>query len=378
MKKIISVVLVFAMMLSLTAFAADLFTDVASDYWGIKYITEMQQRKVVNGYPEGDFKPENNVTRAEFAKMLSVISGKKLDDKAENTFTDVPADEWYVKYVNSVKSDFVTDNVSFRPEEDATREDVAAAIAKEVGKAFDASNLEEFKGTFSDSGDVSYMIEEDVADAYALKIIEGYPDGTFMPKANITRAEVCAMLCRAFPEKSSSGNGGSGNTKDDDEEEFIPDYYQFTVSTDKDEYSAGEDVVISVKINTMKYYAAAEYVLDFDPEFFDIDEGEDNDYFDEDFLGEYYDIPGSSFPGVIFPQINVNNGKLAVINLRTNGEDVSEENALSDVELLRVRFKVKENVSGETKIFLSKCKATNGLDKTRGSVAVNEAIINIK
>lgn len=374
MKKIISVAISFAMILSVTAFAADIFSDVTSDYWGNAYITEMHQRQVVNGYPEGDFRPENNVTRAEFAKMLAVISGKELDDKAENTFEDVPNDEWYVKYVNAVKSDFVTENGKFEPEEDATREVVAAAIAKEVGKAFDVSNLTEFTNTFSDSGEVSYMIAEDVADAYALEIIKGYPDGTFMPKASITRAEVCAMLSRAFPKKDVT-NGVSG--KEDTDGKVVEDYYKFSITTDKEEYSAGEDVFATVTINTNEYVAATEFVICYDNTFFEIEKENDN-YIDEDWLGIYYDISGESSNGVIFPSANPEKGKIAIINFRGDGTEISPQNALKDAELIKIKFKIKEGVEGETTISLSKVLATNGTDKTRGSIAANDVKIKIK
>ena len=379
MKKFISVVLVFAMMLSITAFAADIFSDVPFDYWGVDYITEMYERQVVNGYPEGDFKPENNVTRAEFAKMLAVISGAKLADNAETSFTDVPKDEWYTKYVAAVKNDFVTDNISFRPEEDATREDVAAAIAKEMKQAFEASNLPEFNNVFSDSDDVSYMIAEDVADAYALGIIEGYPDGTFKPTSTITRAEVCTMLSRAFPKKEDGTSSGSGKKdgKDKDDEEFIEDFYIYTLSTDKTEYSAGEEVVFSVKLNTLSHYVGSEILVQFDSNFFEIEE-ENNNYVDEEWLGEYYDIPAGSFPGVLFPESNAEKGRISVMNIRLNATEVAEEYVLNDVEIIRIRFKVKDGVSGDTKISLSKCKATNGTDTTRGSIAANDATITIK
>ena len=67
MKKIIALTLSLIMVLSMAVSAAT-FSDVADDYWAVKYISEMKEKAVVNGYPEGDFRPENPVTRAEFAK----------------------------------------------------------------------------------------------------------------------------------------------------------------------------------------------------------------------------------------------------------------------------------------------------------------------
>ena len=62
-------ILVFLMMIVLfittTVFAAT-FTDLPDDHWAINYITDLTEKQVVNGYPDGTFRPEETISRGEF------------------------------------------------------------------------------------------------------------------------------------------------------------------------------------------------------------------------------------------------------------------------------------------------------------------------
>ena len=52
-----------------------IFTDVPKDHWAFSYISEMSERGVLSGYPDGKFYPESQVTRAEFAKIMTTAAG---------------------------------------------------------------------------------------------------------------------------------------------------------------------------------------------------------------------------------------------------------------------------------------------------------------
>ena len=87
---------------------------------------------IVNGASATMFYPENNVTRAEFTKMAVVLFG--LDSKStESQFTDVPANEWYAKYVVAATEAGIVTGISeteFAPNDDVTREQMAAIIGR--------------------------------------------------------------------------------------------------------------------------------------------------------------------------------------------------------------------------------------------------------
>ncbi len=141
MKRIISLLLAVSMVLSMcvTAFAAAAYPDLKGE--NQKYaaaVDALTELKVVNGFPDGEFKPNNELTRAELAKMLVICLGlgDQVDALSTRTvFSDVPATHWAAGYIN------------------------AAAQSK---------------------------------------VIVGYPDGRFQPEKNVSYAEAFTMALRAL------------------------------------------------------------------------------------------------------------------------------------------------------------------------------------
>ena len=143
MKKLLSILLTAVITISslpVSVFAAT-FNDVSSEHWAYDYIEEMADRNVLSGYPNGSFCPENNVSRAEFSKILVTtildytgLSLKNLqDDEIDIPFSDMKETDWFSPYVAYVyENNFLegySDN-SFKPNQSATREDVATALSK--------------------------------------------------------------------------------------------------------------------------------------------------------------------------------------------------------------------------------------------------------
>lgn len=186
MKKILSLLLAMLMLTSV-AFAAT-FTDFDESHWAYPYVNELVVNGVVNGYEDGSYRPEANVTRAELAKLLSV----QFNESAEKTYADVSADDWFYDYVTVSGSYFLADG-NFYPNQQATREEVAYAIymAKNLNAASEPA-------TFTDASDIAAVYQTAVAAVAENGIITGYPDGSFAPKNNITRAEVATVLSRAI------------------------------------------------------------------------------------------------------------------------------------------------------------------------------------
>ena len=186
MKKIIAF-LMASMMLFGVALAAD-FTDIAADHWAYGYVEELVTNGVINGYTDNTFRPGNNVTRAELAKMITLQFG----NAGTKAYSDVAETEWYYSFVTNSGDYFITEG-EFFPMVHATREEVAYAI-------YVAKDLPGGTGEtgFTDAQTVYPDYQKAVAAAAENGIINGYPDGTFRPKNNITRAEVAAILSRAL------------------------------------------------------------------------------------------------------------------------------------------------------------------------------------
>ena len=149
----------------------------------------------VQGYPDGTVKPAGNITRAETAAILFRL----MDDTSRNNyystksgFRDVASGSWYNTYVATLNNaGVITDssNGYFRPNEAITRAELAAMLAK-FSDTTGAANY------FNDVS-ASYWAANAIAICAKLGWITGYPDGTFRPDKNVTRAELMAMINRA-------------------------------------------------------------------------------------------------------------------------------------------------------------------------------------
>ena len=218
MKKIISMVLASAMLTaSASALAVEYgeeytnmptktytqkFDDVPSSHWAFEYIGEMSDREVVSGYPNGKFYPNNEVTRAEFARIMTSASGLQISAPTSKDFNDVALDAWYAPYVHAAYpylSGYNRNGGSYyMPDTPALREDIAVALVKLKG--YDTLGADEslLKTMFTDVDSISSDARKYVAVAVERGLVSGYEDDTFRGQNSITRAEATAMLWRAY------------------------------------------------------------------------------------------------------------------------------------------------------------------------------------
>ena len=114
---------------------SDKFTDLTGYDWALDHIDKLIEKEIVNGTSETTYEPGADVTRAQFAKLVALAFGLEKTDAAATVYSDVNDGDWFKEYVD---------------------------IASQNG------------------------------------IVTGYPDGTFLPNARITREEMCVMLARAL------------------------------------------------------------------------------------------------------------------------------------------------------------------------------------
>lgn len=169
------------------------FADMA-DHWAKADVEAMYSKGIVSGFPDGTFRPGQNVTRAEFAKMIAVSLG--LDTSAKADFADVGTNEWYTGFIGAaVKAGIVkgTSETTFEPEKYITRQDAAVMLARVIeykGKTYPAAS----KG-FNDEASIAEYALGAVNGLANLGLINGY-NGGFAPLDNTTRAEAAALLLR--------------------------------------------------------------------------------------------------------------------------------------------------------------------------------------
>jgi hypothetical protein len=195
-KKIISVFLtvtfIFTMLFgSFAASGAGAGLSDIDGHWAQNTVQGMVDEGFVGGYPDGTFKPNNSITRAEFATLLVKVfsletgSGKVFDDTANHWARDAIITANYHGLVKGYSE------TAFGPNDLVTREQIAVMIVN----ATNADSKEDFK-KFTDSAQISAWAKASVDKAAATGLVAGYTDGTFRPKVHATRAEAAVVLDR--------------------------------------------------------------------------------------------------------------------------------------------------------------------------------------
>ncbi|OKP74509.1 hypothetical protein A3842_20550 [Paenibacillus sp. P3E] len=161
-------------------------------HWAKDSIAKWQENGVVQGYPDGSFRPDNQVTRAELASMVNKLFG--FSAAAVNPFADVPAGVWYAKDLSIAKQagyyKGFPDNKA-KADTKVTRQDAAALFAAVFSLK---PNTGAASAAFTDSSTISGYAREAVQ---ALNgTLSGYPDGSFRPDIPITRAELVSIVDR--------------------------------------------------------------------------------------------------------------------------------------------------------------------------------------
>jgi hypothetical protein len=109
------------------------YPDVSSSDWFYKYVVAGTKLGVVQGYPDGSFKPNEAVTRAEALKILILASGKPYAGAANSPFADVPQTAWFADFVDYAYAKGVVSGktpTTFAPNDYITRAEMAKIAVK--------------------------------------------------------------------------------------------------------------------------------------------------------------------------------------------------------------------------------------------------------
>ncbi len=194
MKKSLLIVLIVVLILGVTTVFGASFSDI-DGHWAENVIEEMSKEGILNGFEDGTFKPNERITREQFAKIL--VESLKVESKnTDGNYVDIENDRWSRDYINRAK-DFmgdywIDDNKYFKPTESAVREDVAVAVVKACGLENDAPEYA-LLNRFTDKDKITDNLKPYIAIAIKHEIMQG-KGGYFDPQENLTRAEVCQIM----------------------------------------------------------------------------------------------------------------------------------------------------------------------------------------
>lgn len=169
------------------------FSDMTS-HWAKSVIEELAVKGVVSGRSLTEYEPNGTITRAEFATIL--VQALQLEGDVKVTFNDVYSSDWYYEYVNVAALHGLVSGVGsgkFDPNAKITRQDMAIMIMKAYEKRIGTS-VKSVPVEIKDISAVSQYAKDRVLAARFNQLIGGYPDGSFMPLANATRAEAGQMV----------------------------------------------------------------------------------------------------------------------------------------------------------------------------------------
>ncbi len=167
------------------------------NHWAGKQINDWVEKGYISGYPDGSFKPDTSVTRAEFITMVNSSFGKSAVGRVD--YPDVLAADWFaVEVARAAAAGYISgyDDGSFRPNENIKRQEAAVIIAKLLNLAVssDAGVL----NRFADYAAIAQWSKGYTGAVVAAGYMSGYPDQTYRPEGYITRAEAVSTLDRAL------------------------------------------------------------------------------------------------------------------------------------------------------------------------------------
>ena len=168
-----------------------------SGHWAEDIIVELVNSGAVSGYPNATFQPDKKITRAEFTTIL--VKALKLEGKTGKDFADI-TNHWAKDVIITAASHGIVngyDADNFGPDNNITREQMAVMIVK-------AAQLNKNDGEskqFIDNDKISSWAAEAVAIASQHQIITGYPDNSFKPQGEATRAEAATVIIKALKVK---------------------------------------------------------------------------------------------------------------------------------------------------------------------------------
>lgn len=167
------------------------FKDIRG-HWAESYINKAVSAGFVKGYPDGTFRPDSPVTRAEFTSMVNKALGNTGTTGV--SFTDVPYSEWFYNDVaKGISATFVGgyDDNTFRPNNAVTREEAAAMISRFVPTYGTTGSV----SSFNDRNSISNWATDAVARINGKGYMGAYDDGKYHPQDSLTRAMTAKILC---------------------------------------------------------------------------------------------------------------------------------------------------------------------------------------
>lgn len=183
------------------AFAQVSLSDVSSNYWAAQFIQELATRNIIAGFPDGTFRPDEPVTRAQFAAIIRKAFPNAQRVRNPVDFSDVPSNYWgYQAIQDAYATGFLAGfpGGTFRPNDNIPRAQALVSLAN--GLTYTASGAPDtVLQVYNDAGSIPGYARNSIAAATERRIVVNYPDVRVLnPNQVATRAEVAAFVYQAL------------------------------------------------------------------------------------------------------------------------------------------------------------------------------------
>lgn len=183
------------------ALAQTQFTDV-ENHWAQACILELKNRRILNGYPDGSFRPNAPVTRAEFASLLMAAFADRESVREPIQFIDIPTDFWAANAIRDAYAKAFLSGYAgrmFNPSQNIPKVQVVVALT--AGLRYSARQLkpEQLNLALNDAQAIPAYARSAIAAAIERQLLINYPNvREFNPNQPATRGEVAAFFCQAL------------------------------------------------------------------------------------------------------------------------------------------------------------------------------------
>ena len=177
-----------------------MYNDVPDNFWANPEINKLTRENVAFGYPNGNFRPNAAISRAEFASLI--VRGMNLEDtigdSTKYTFKDVPQNHWAYNIISAAKANNLMAGYpdgTFKPDNSVTKIEAMTMLSKKIDTNITNKEADEILSNYADGSRVPDWAKKDVAKVLQAKALEDMPNpDKIYVGSNASRAEVASML----------------------------------------------------------------------------------------------------------------------------------------------------------------------------------------
>lgn len=185
------------------------FSDVPSNYWANPYISGLRQRGIIAAFPAGYYRPNQPVTRAEFAAVLERAFGTRITNNTDN-FKDISRSFWAAPAIKKASgSGFLQGypDDTFRPKQEIPRVQAIVALASGLDLKAPANPDQILQKYYKDAAQIPAYARRQVAAATQAGIVVSHPNPQALrPNQNATRADIAALVYEALARQGKVQN----------------------------------------------------------------------------------------------------------------------------------------------------------------------------